>query len=143
MSLEKEIKQLLERYRDTQCGGKANKAAESLGVTPATFSRWVTGTSLPKVESLIEPFERLNARIIIGQPETGVDGECSKCQELTRALNEQELSFSKRLLEAKDEIIRLQKELRDETLKNETSNNKQVDIRDRLPRNEHGPRDKH
>ncbi|MDR2488748.1 MAG: hypothetical protein LBD42_04575 [Desulfovibrio sp.] len=105
MSLEKEIIQLLERFRDTQCGGKANRAAEYLGVTAATFSRWVTGTHLPKIESLIMPFERLNARIIIGDS-TENEALERKCREL-----EIKLEDSQKLLEAKDEVIRLQKEL--------------------------------
>lgn len=111
MSLEREIIQLLERFRDTQCGGKANRAADNLGITAATFSRWVTGTHLPKIESLIVPFNRLNARIITGDS-AEEKALARRCREL-----EAKLEDLKKLIEAKDEVIRLQKELMS-TLKN-------------------------
>lgn len=105
MSLEREIIQLLESFRDIYCGGKAKKAAEYLGVPPSTFSRWITGANLPKVETLIIPFERMNARIIV----TGNSGENEilerKCHEL-----EMEIECLQKILETKEELIQLQKD---------------------------------
>lgn len=118
MSLEKDIIQLLERFRDTQCAGKAYKAAEHLGVPPATFSRWITGTNLPKVESLILPFERLNARIVLGESEDNEDLK-KQVEELNAALVEQKLYYSDELIKAKTEIIELQRALQAASLKNE------------------------
>lgn len=67
MRLEEEIKKILKRFRDTKCGGKGKIAAQFLGVTEPTFSRWVNDGSIPKIQTLIVPFERLNARIVTSE----------------------------------------------------------------------------
>jgi transcriptional regulator with XRE-family HTH domain len=133
MSLEKEVKQLFKHFRDAQFGGKNSLAAEFLGVTEPTFSRWVNGVHIPKIETLIIPFERLNARIVIGDSAENEALE-RKCREL-----ESKLKDLQELLEAKNEVIRLQAELI-ATLKNEEPEEKGVDT-ERLPLSDvHGTR---
>lgn len=73
MSLEQDIIRILTEYTDTLFGGNKDRAARSLGVQPPTFWRWLKGKNIPKLESLIQPFNILKAKIILpsdASPET-------------------------------------------------------------------------
>lgn len=63
MNIHQDIIKALERFRDKTHNGHAEKAANALGITPPTLSRWLSGKHIPKLESLLPAFEALNARL--------------------------------------------------------------------------------
>ena len=65
MSLEQDIIRILAEYTDTLFGGNKDRAARSLGVQPPTFWRWLNGKNIPKMESLVQPFNILKAKILL------------------------------------------------------------------------------
>ena len=65
MSLEQDIIRILAEYTDTLFSGNKDRAARSLGVQPPTFWRWLNGKNIPKMESLVQPFNILKAKIIL------------------------------------------------------------------------------
>ncbi len=65
MSLEQDIIRILAEYTDTLFGGNKDRAARSLGVQPPTFWRWLNGKNIPKMESLVQPFNILKAKIVL------------------------------------------------------------------------------
>ena len=65
MSLEQDIIRILAEYTDTLVGGNKDRAARSLGVQPPTFWRWLNGKNIPKMESLVQPFNILKAKILL------------------------------------------------------------------------------
>ena len=64
MSLEQDIIRILAEYTDTLFGGNKDRAARSLGVQPPTFWRWLNGKNIPKMESLVQPFNILKAKLL-------------------------------------------------------------------------------
>ena len=65
MSLEQDIIRILAEYTDTLFGGNKDRAARSLGVQPPTFWRWLNGKNIPKMESPVQPFNILKAKILL------------------------------------------------------------------------------
>ena len=65
MSLEQDIIRILAEYTETLFSGNKDRAARSLGVQPPTFWRWLNGKNIPKMESLIQPFNILKAKVIL------------------------------------------------------------------------------
>ena len=63
MSIRDDVIRILVEFRDKQHGGHAEKAAAALGVSAPTFSRWVNGVHIPKLETLLPVFEQLRAKI--------------------------------------------------------------------------------
>ncbi len=73
MDIRNDLIQMLTNYRDECCGGNADRAAASLGVSAPTFSRWINGVHIPKMETLIPVFEQLGARIVLPNQEPAKD----------------------------------------------------------------------
>lgn len=74
MTIQTDLIRLLEEYRDKIHGGNAERAANALGVTPPTLSRWLNGVHIPRVETLIPVFDKLQARIVLPGENTSIDG---------------------------------------------------------------------
>ena len=100
MSLEQDIIRILTEYTNTVFDGNKDRAAKSLGVQAPTFWRWLKGKHIPKIESLIQPFNILNARIFLPGDLPDID---QTQKELLRRISELEKENS--ILKIKNEKL--------------------------------------
>lgn len=100
MSLEQDIIRILAEYTDTLFGGNKNRAARSLGVQPPTFWRWLNGKNIPKMESLVQPFNILKAKILLP---SDVSTETNQLQDIYK----RNLELEKENIELKAQVEEL------------------------------------
>ena len=100
MSLEQDIIRILAEYTDTLFGGNKDRAARSLGVQPPTFWRWLNGTNIPKMESLVQPFNILKAKILLP---SDVSTETNQLQDIYK----RNLELEKENIELKAQVEEL------------------------------------
>lgn len=100
MSLEQDIIRILAEYTDTLFGGNKDRAARSLGVQPPTFWRWLNGKNIPKIESLVQPFNILKAKIVLP---SDVSTETNQLQDIYK----QNLELEKENIELKAQVEEL------------------------------------
>ncbi|WP_279141232.1 hypothetical protein [Bilophila wadsworthia] len=100
MSLEQDIIRILAEYTDTLFGGNKDRAARSLGVQPPTFWRWLNGKNIPKIESLVQPFNILKAKIVLP---SDVSTETNQLQDIYK----RNLELEKENIELKAQVEEL------------------------------------
>ena len=100
MSLEQDIIRILAEYTDTLFGGNKDRAARSLGVQPPTFWRWLNGKNIPKLESLVQPFNILKAKILLP---SDVSTETNQLQDIYK----RNLELEKENIELKAQVEEL------------------------------------
>ena len=100
MSLEQDIIRILAEYTDTLFGGNKDPAARSLGVQPPTFWRWLNGKNIPKMESLVQPFNILKAKILLP---SDVSTETNQLQDIYK----RNLELEKENIELKAQVEEL------------------------------------
>ena len=100
MSLEQDIIRILAEYTDTLFGGNKDRAARSLGVQPPTFWRWLNGKNIPKMESLVQPFNILKAKILLP---SDVSTETNQLQDIYK----RNLELEKENIELKAQVEEL------------------------------------
>ncbi|MBS5455596.1 MAG: hypothetical protein KHX83_09110 [Bilophila sp.] len=100
MSLEQDIIRILAEYTDTLFGGNKDRAARSLGVQPPTFWRWLNGKNIPKMESLVQPFNILKAKILLP---SDVSTETNQLQDIYK----RNLELEKENIELKTQVEEL------------------------------------
>ena len=100
MSLEQDIIRILAEYTDTLFGGNKDWAARSLGVQPPTFWRWLNGKNIPKMESLVQPFNILKAKILLP---SDVSTETNQLQDIYK----RNLELEKENIELKAQVEEL------------------------------------
>ena len=100
MSLEQDIIRILAEYTDTLFGGNKDRAARSLGVQPPTFWRWLNGKNIPKMESLVQPFNILKAKILLP---SDVSTETNQLQDISQ----RNLELEKENIELKAQVEEL------------------------------------
>ena len=100
MSLEQDIIRILAEYTDTLFGGNKDRAARSLGVQPPTFWRWLNGKNIPKMESLVQPFNILKAKILLP---SDVSTETNQLQDIYK----RSLELEKENIELKAQVEEL------------------------------------
>ena len=100
MSLEQDIIRILAEYTDTLFGGNTDRAARSLGVQPPTFWRWLNGKNIPKMESLVQPFNILKAKILLP---SDVSTETNQLQDIYK----RNLELEKENIELKAQVEEL------------------------------------
>lgn len=100
MSLEQDIIRILAEYTDTLFGGNKDRAARSLGVQPPTFWRWLNGKNIPKIESLVQPFNILKAKIVLP---SDVSTETNQLQDIYK----RNLELEKKNIELKAQVEEL------------------------------------
>ena len=100
MSLEQDIVRILAEYTDTLFGGNKDRAARSLGVQPPTFWRWLNGKNIPKMESLVQPFNILKAKILLP---SDVSTETNQLQDIYK----RNLELEKENIELKAQVEEL------------------------------------
>ena len=100
MSLEQDIIRILAEYTDTLFGGNKDRAARSLGVQPPTFWRWLNGKNIPKMESLVQPFNILKAKILLP---SDVSTETNQIQDIYK----RNLELEKENIELKAQVEEL------------------------------------
>ena len=100
MSLEQDIIRILTEYTDTLFGGNKDRAARSLGVQPPTFWRWLNGKNIPKMESLVQPFNILKAKILLP---SDVSTETNQLQDIYK----RNLELEKENIELKAQVEEL------------------------------------
>ena len=100
MSLEQDIIRILAEYTDTLFGGNKDRAARSLGVQPPTFWRWLNGKNIPKMESLVQPFNILKAKILLP---SDVSTETNQLQDIYK----RDLELEKENIELKAQVEEL------------------------------------
>ena len=100
MSLEQDIIRSLAEYTDTLFGGNKDRAARSLGVQPPTFWRWLNGKNIPKMESLVQPFNILKAKILLP---SDVSTETNQLQDIYK----RNLELEKENIELKAQVEEL------------------------------------
>lgn len=100
MSLEQDIIRILAEYTDTLFGVNKDRAARSLGVQPPTFWRWLNGKNIPKMESLVQPFNILKAKILLP---SDVSTETNQLQDIYK----RNLELEKENIELKAQVEEL------------------------------------
>ena len=100
MSLEQDIIRILAEYTDTLFGGNKDRAARPLGVQPPTFWRWLNGKNIPKMESLVQPFNILKAKILLP---SDVSTETNQLQDIYK----RNLELEKENIELKTQVEEL------------------------------------
>ena len=100
MSLEQDIIRILAEYTDTLFGGNKDRAARSLGVQPPTFWRWLNGKNIPKMESLVQPYNILKAKILLP---SDVSTETNQLQDIYK----RNLELEKENIELKAQVEEL------------------------------------
>ena len=100
MSLEQDIIRILAEYTDTLFGGNKDRAARSLGVQPPTLWRWLNGKNIPKMESLVQPFNILKAKILLP---SDVSTETNQLQDIYK----RNLELEKENIELKAQVEEL------------------------------------
>ena len=106
MSLEQDIIRILAEYTDSLFGGNKDRAARSLGVQPPTFWRWLKGKNIPKIESLVQPFNILKARIVLPTDAPSLLGQSEDIYKRNLELEKENLELKSRIAELNEYRIK-------------------------------------